>query len=47
LATTPSQYRAAEISTHLVTNAWVIEQFGLAETRIDGKIVTITPSHSS
>jgi len=31
LASEPSQYRSAGISTHLTTNAWVIEQFGLAK----------------
>lgn len=46
LASEPSQYRATEISTHLITNAWVIEQFGLASTTIDSstQLVTVTPS---
>lgn len=46
LATNESQYKAAEISTHLTTNAWVIEQFGLAKIAIapERKIVTISPS---
>ncbi|MBW4618838.1 MAG: RNA 3'-terminal phosphate cyclase [Cyanosarcina radialis HA8281-LM2] len=35
LATSSSQYRVAEISSHLTTNAWVIEQFGLAKIDID------------
>lgn len=35
LASQMSQYRVAEISTHLMTNAWVIEQFGLAKIAID------------
>jgi RNA 3'-terminal phosphate cyclase (ATP) len=45
LASEPSQYRAAEISTHLITNAWVIEQFGLAKVAIDSstQLVTVTP----
>jgi RNA 3'-terminal phosphate cyclase (ATP) len=46
LAAAPSQYRTTEISTHLVTNAWVIEQFGLATVAIDQstQLVTVTPS---
>jgi RNA 3'-terminal phosphate cyclase (ATP) len=46
LAAAPSQYRTIEISTHLITNAWVIEQFGLAKIAIDQSthLVTITPS---
>lgn len=46
LASASSQYRAIEISTHLITNAWVIEQFGLANIAIDHKtqLVTITPT---
>lgn len=45
LATPPSQYRVAEISTHLTTNAWVIEQFGVAQVNIDfsKKVVAIAP----
>jgi len=45
LADSPSQYQVAEISTHLTTNAWVIQQFGLAEIAIDqtNKLVTIVP----
>jgi len=46
LAMQPSQYRVAEISTHLTTNAWVIEQFGVARVHIDTseKVVAIAPS---
>ncbi len=46
LATDASEYRVAEVSLHLTTNAWVIEQFGLAKIAIapDSKIVTISPS---
>jgi RNA 3'-terminal phosphate cyclase (ATP) len=46
LATNESQYKAAEISTHLTTNAWVIEQFGLAKVAVDEieKVVTIAPN---
>lgn len=49
LAAEPSQYRTTEISTHLITNAWVIEQFGLAKTTIDEStsLVTITPDGKS
>jgi RNA 3'-terminal phosphate cyclase (ATP) len=45
LASEASQYRPAEISTHLTTNAWVIEQFGLAKIAIaeDAQLITIAP----
>ena len=45
LASEASQYRVAEISLHLTTNAWVIEKFGLATITIDEaeKIVAIAP----
>lgn len=45
LALEASQYRVAEISTHLTTNAWVIEQFGLARVTVDEveKVVAIMP----
>ncbi|MDX2216823.1 MAG: hypothetical protein SFY66_26390 [Oculatellaceae cyanobacterium bins.114] len=34
------------VSTHLITNAWVIEPFGLASVAIDPstQVVTATPS---
>lgn len=35
LASEASQYRVAQISTHLTTNAWVIEQFGLVGVTVD------------
>lgn len=44
LASEASQYRVTEISTHLTTNAWVIEeQFGLARVRVDeaDKVVAV------
>lgn len=43
LASENSQYRVAEISTHLTTNAWVIQKFGLAQINIDAteKIVVV------
>jgi RNA 3'-terminal phosphate cyclase (ATP) len=46
LASSSSQYRVAQISNHLTTNAWVIQQFGLAEIAIDqtNQIVTVTPT---
>jgi energy-coupling factor transporter ATP-binding protein EcfA2 len=46
LAAAPSQYRAVELSPHSITNAWVIEQFGLAKITIDQstQLVTVTPS---
>ncbi|HBB31931.1 MAG TPA: RNA 3'-phosphate cyclase [Cyanobacteria bacterium UBA8803] len=45
LASEASQYRVAQISTHLTTNAWVIEKFGLARITIDEaeKLVAISP----
>lgn len=46
LASEASQYRVAEVSLHLTTNAWVIEKFGLAKITIDEgeKIVAIAPN---
>jgi RNA 3'-terminal phosphate cyclase (ATP) len=44
LASQASQYRVTEISTHLTTNAWVIdEHFGLARVTVDeaDKVVAI------
>lgn len=35
LASTGSEYRVAEVSQHLTTNAWVIEKFGLARVMLD------------
>ncbi|HEY9695673.1 MAG TPA: RNA 3'-terminal phosphate cyclase [Trichocoleus sp.] len=48
LAATPTQYRVAEITLHLQTNAWVIEQFGLAKVTIDPatQIITVMPAHA-
>ncbi|MHC5730223.1 MAG: RNA 3'-terminal phosphate cyclase, partial [Nostoc sp.] len=45
LASQESQYRAAEVSRHLTTNAAVIEQFGLAQITVDEveKIVSVIP----
>ncbi len=45
LASQKSQYRVAEISKHLTTNAWVIEQFGLARVTVDEveQVVTVAP----
>lgn len=47
LASHQSQYRVAEISKHLTTNAWVIEQFGLARVTIDQveQVVTVAPAN--
>jgi RNA 3'-terminal phosphate cyclase (ATP) len=42
LASQQSQYRVAEVSTHLTTNAAVIEQFGLARIRVDEAERTVT-----
>lgn len=49
LASKSSQYRVAQISTHLTTNAWVIEQFGLARVTVDtdDKMVAIAPITAS
>ncbi len=45
LASVESQYRVAEISTHLTTNAWVIEQFRLARVTVDKaeEVVAVAP----
>ncbi|MHC5609676.1 MAG: RNA 3'-terminal phosphate cyclase [Nostoc sp.] len=45
LASQESQYSAAEVSRHLTTNAAVIEQFGLAQIRVNEaeKIVSVIP----
>jgi RNA 3'-terminal phosphate cyclase (ATP) len=45
LASAESQYRVAEISTHLTTNAWVIEQFRLARVTVDEaeEVVAVAP----
>ncbi|MBD2301585.1 RNA 3'-terminal phosphate cyclase [Nostoc sp. FACHB-190] len=45
LATEASQYHVANISTHLTTNATVIEQFGLSRVMVDEveKIVKVVP----
>lgn len=45
LALQASQYRVAEISLHLTTNAWVIEKFGLAKITIHeaDKVVEVAP----
>jgi RNA 3'-terminal phosphate cyclase (ATP) len=45
LANEKSQYRVAEVSLHLTTNAAVIEQFGLARVMVDDveKIVVVEP----
>lgn len=47
LAAQPSQYRVAEVTLHLTTNAWVIEQFELARVVIDesDKIVRVSPKN--
>ncbi len=46
LAGSESQYHVARLSRHLITNAAVIEQFGLAQVRIDEaeKRVLVRPS---
>lgn len=48
LASGASQYRASEISSHLTTNAAIIERFGLARVTVDEaeKIVAIAPAVS-
>jgi RNA 3'-terminal phosphate cyclase (ATP) len=47
LASRESRYRVAQVSTHLTTNATVIEKFGLAQITIDAtaKIVVVSPLH--
>jgi RNA 3'-terminal phosphate cyclase (ATP) len=46
LATGSSQYRVAEISSHLTTNAWVVEQFGLAKIDINEADLEVSISRS-
>ncbi len=41
LADQMSQYRVAEVTTHLITNAAVIEQFGLARITVDEREKTV------
>ncbi|MBH8552934.1 RNA 3'-phosphate cyclase [Nostocaceae cyanobacterium CENA357] len=41
LASQMSQYRVAEVTTHLITNAAVIEQFGLAQITVDEREKTV------
>jgi RNA 3'-terminal phosphate cyclase (ATP) len=45
LSSETSQYRVASISKHLTTNAWVIEQFKLANIAIeeDNQLVRVAP----
>lgn len=45
LSSETSQYRVASISKHLTTNAWVIEQFGLASIAIDqdNQLIQVIP----
>lgn len=45
LALEASQFRVAQINTHLTTNAWVIEQFGVARITVDeaDRVVAIAP----
>jgi RNA 3'-terminal phosphate cyclase (ATP) len=46
LASSARQYRSAQLSLHLSTNAWVVEQFGLAKIAVDPieHQITIIPS---
>jgi RNA 3'-terminal phosphate cyclase (ATP) len=49
LAHTPTVFATEQVTQHLLTNAWVVEQFGVARVEIDGEEgwpgrVTITPS---
>jgi RNA 3'-terminal phosphate cyclase (ATP) len=48
LAAQESQYRVAEITTHLTTNAWAISHFGLARVTVDeaDQMVAIAPLSS-
>ncbi len=45
LASEKSEYRVAEVSQHLTTNAWVIKQFELARVSVDqvDKLVSVEP----
>ncbi len=42
LTSVVSQYRVAEVTTHLTTNAAVIEQFGLAQITVDEREKTVS-----
>jgi RNA 3'-terminal phosphate cyclase (ATP) len=49
LARSPTVFATEKITQHLLTNAWVVEQFGMARVEIDGEEgwpgrVSITPS---
>jgi len=42
LAGGTSTFGVERVSRHLTTNLWVLEQFGLASTRVEGRQVTVT-----
>jgi RNA 3'-terminal phosphate cyclase (ATP) len=48
LADGPSRYTVPQVTRHLTTNAWLVEQFGLAHVELGtaeggGNLVTVTP----
>jgi len=47
VASQSSQYWVAEVTTHLTTNATIIEQFGLARVKVDEGMVVVVPTPQS
>lgn len=47
LAEGTSRFSVERVSRHLSTNAWVVEQFGLARVSVEGRQLTIQPVISS
>jgi RNA 3'-terminal phosphate cyclase (ATP) len=50
LASGPSEFTTPQLTQHLVTNAWVVEQFGIAAVALAAETgqparVTVTPRH--
>jgi len=45
LASQTSRYRVAQVTSHLTTNAWVVQQFGLARVTVDeaARLVEVEP----
>jgi RNA 3'-terminal phosphate cyclase (ATP) len=43
LAGDESHFSVERVTRHLITNAWVVEQFGLARVSIEGRQVGVTP----
>lgn len=47
VASQSSQYRVAEVTTHLTTNATIIQQFGLLRVKVDEGMVVVVPTPQS